>query len=115
MKPILSILIIVGFLSSCSKEANKVDEVQIITTSIAWLMIILSLWNLIYPWKRNQPKAKYSIHTPLLIVPLWIVYEVLMPANMNIRADIIILAPLFAFSFTVYLIKLYSYRTIINK
>jgi|GEM_PF-4238156 hypothetical protein len=41
-----------------------------------------------YPWRQEQPFAPKLVHLPLLLTPLWIAYEVLMPDYMDIRVDL---------------------------
>ena len=80
------------------------------TAILFWAMIVVAAWNLIYPWKKNQPKAKRSIHTPLLLIPLWVIYESGIPDAIYIRVDYFILIPVFVITLIVYFLKVRSYE-----
>lgn len=86
------------------------ELVNRLITIIWWLMMVLAAWNLVYPWRKNQPRAGYSIHTPWLLLPLWIIYEFLVPPEIYMRVDYLILLPVFLITLIIYLLKVRSYR-----
>ena len=75
-----------------------------------WVMIALAAVSFFYPWRPAQPLAKLLLHLPLLLIPSWIAYEMIMPVEMNIRLDLAFLLPAFAAAGLVYLCKIASFR-----
>lgn len=80
------------------------------TAMLFWTMMAVATWNLIYPWKQNQPEARRSIHAPLLLVPLWVIYESTISVADYIRVDYFILIPVFVITLIVYFLKVRSYE-----
>lgn len=73
---------------------------------IFWLMQLLFGLSLLYPWHPSWPKAWWLVHLPLLLVPLWLYYETLMPREMNIRVDLLLLFGEFGVAGAIYLFRL---------
>lgn len=73
---------------------------------IFWLMQLLFGLSLLYPWHPSWPKAWWLVHLPLLLVPLWLYYETLMPCEMNIRVDLLLLFGEFGVAGVIYLFRL---------
>ena len=55
---------------------------------VFWLMLGVFALAMIYPWHPTWPGAKWLVHMPLLLFPLWFWYEAVMPRHMNIRLDL---------------------------
>ena len=68
-------------------------------------MIGVMLFSLVYPWRESQWGSRRLLHLPLLLIPLFVAYEVFMPENMNIRADLFYLLPAMLVTLLVYLGK----------
>ena len=66
-------------------------------------MIGTFLLSLVYPWHPKWPGARWSLHLPLLQLPLWIWYE--FTNSYDIRVDIPILVLGFLVSAIVYVSK----------
>lgn len=73
---------------------------------VFWLLQLLFGLTLLYPWHPTWPKAWWLVHLPLMLVPLWLYYETLMPREMNIRVDLLLIFPEFAVAAAVYLCRL---------
>src|SRR5437773_2038511 len=71
-----------------------------------WLMIALFVMSLAYPWRFQTRAARICAHIPGVIIALYVVYETLMPPEMNIRIDLFIIFPIVIVSIGVYLLKL---------
>lgn len=52
------------------------------------LMLAVLLFTILYPWHPAWWGAKWLVHLPLLLPPLWLLYELLIPSEYNIRLDI---------------------------
>ena len=74
------------------------------------LMLAIGVISLIYPWNPSQPFASKLIHLPLLLIPLWISYEILMPPHMNIRADLFFIPPFFLLAMAAWAVKAAKFR-----
>jgi hypothetical protein len=74
--------------------------------AVFFAMAGVALVSLCYPWHPDWPAAKWSVHLPLLLLPLWLLYEALMPGHMNIRLDIPLLILGVGFTLGVYACKL---------
>lgn len=68
-----------------------------------------------YPWRQEQPFAPKLVHLPLLLIPLWITYEVLMPDYMNIRVDLFLTPPLVLFVIVIWAAKVARFRKLEQK
>jgi len=73
---------------------------------VFWLIQLMFGLSLLYPWHPSWPKAWWLVHLPLMLVPLWLYYETLMPREMNIRVDLLLIFPEFAVAAAVYLCRL---------
>ncbi len=73
---------------------------------VAVLMMIVWAISLLYPWHPSWPYARWAIHLPWLLIPMFFLYEWLVPNEMNIRLDWLIIAGAFGFLFLVYFIRL---------
>ena len=76
---------------------------------VFWMMLATWLVSLLYPWHPSWPKAKYLVHLPLALIPMWVVYELLMPDDMNIRVDLLLIIPAFAVALIMYAIRLIAF------
>ena len=77
--------------------------------TVFWMMLATWMVSLLYPWHPSWPKAKWLVHLPGALVPMWIWYESLMPAGMNIRIDLLLIIWGFGVAFIVYAIRLFAY------
>lgn len=57
---------------------------------VAWVMIAVFGISLLYPWHPGWPGAKWLVHLPLLLLPLGLLYEKVLPRHMNIRFDLLL-------------------------
>ena len=57
-------------------------------------MIAVFLMSSLYPLGRRMPFSRMIAASSLLIIPLWIWYESLLPRHMNIRVDLFIIGPI---------------------
>jgi hypothetical protein len=67
-------------------------------TSLAilfWTMMLIGASVLIYPWSFRRRVSRVLAHLPLSLLLLYALYEDLMPVEMNIRIDLLILYPMF--------------------
>ena len=62
--------------------------------------------SLVYPWHPSWPKAKWLVHLPLILLPLWAWYELLMPSTMNIRFDLLFIMGAMRLLAVVYVLRL---------
>ncbi len=74
--------------------------------TLFWGMIGLSLFVFVYPWRFHSHRSRLLLHTPLALLVVFIIYESLMPSEMNIRVDLLLLLPLFVGVLLCYLVKL---------
>ena len=58
------------------------------------IQCLLFLVICVYPANAGTKGATFGVFLPILFLPLWITYELLMPAGMNIRVDLFILLPM---------------------
>ena len=72
---------------------------------VAWTMVAVFGFSLLYPWDFSWPGAKWLAHVPLLQFPLWRVYENLI-ADVNIRVDLAWILPGLLVAALVYASKL---------
>ena len=77
---------------------------------ISGLMLAVAILSICYPWKPTQPLAAGLLHLPLILIPLWISYEALMPEYMNIRADILFIVPLMLVMMILWAAKVARFR-----
>jgi hypothetical protein len=54
------------------------------------LVMLLSL----VPWRLRQGRNRWSLYLPLLAIALYVTYEATMPPNLDIRIDLLLLAPM---------------------
>lgn len=59
--------------------------------AIFFLMFAVWVVSLFYPWHPSWFGAKWLVHLPLLLLPLWFIYESWMPREMNIRLDLLLI------------------------
>lgn len=59
-----------------------------------------------YPWRLSWPYARLLLHLPLALIPLWLIYESVMPQGMNIRVDLLFLCMEFAVVGVIYVIRI---------
>ena len=62
--------------------------------------------SILYPWHPSWPHARSLIHLPWLLIPLFVLYELLVPREMNIRLDWLLIAWAFGIAFLIYAIRL---------
>lgn len=74
-----------------------------------WMMAGTSLISVIYPWDPKWPYAKSLVHLPWLLLPMWWAYESLMPREMNIRMDLLLIVPVLTTVFVIYAVRLFSF------
>lgn len=71
--------------------------------------------SLLYPWHPSWPAAKVVIHLPWLLIPLWIYYEAIMPAEINIHIDLLFIIPAVLLVFAMYAMRLVIFLWIWKK
>lgn len=91
------------------------SSLEALVDIVGWLMLAIVGISSFYPWNPSQPFASLLIHLPLLLIPLWISYEILMPEHMNIRADLLFIPPLFLLTLMIWAFKLARFRKIRQK
>ena len=74
-----------------------------------YVMIGVLLLSIFYPRKFESREEKVLLHLPLVAIPLFLIYEIAMPPEMNIRVDLLYLLPLFGVSILVYAFKCHLY------
>lgn len=74
--------------------------------NIGSMMLIISVLYFFYPRQPKNILGKILVHLPLLLIPLYLSYERLMPIEMNIRIDIFLYYPLFFAVGIMYLLRL---------
>ena len=77
---------------------------------VFWMMLATWIFSLLYPWHPSWPKAKWLVHLPWVLLPLWVWYESLMPAGMNIRIDLLLILWGLGVAFIVYVIRVIAFR-----
>lgn len=82
---------------------------------LSGLLLALTFLGICYPWRPEQRFASRLLHVPLAFLPVWFAYEAMMPENMNIRADIFLIAPLALLTLTVWAVKVARFRRISQK
>jgi hypothetical protein len=80
--------------------------------TVFWMMLAMWVISLLYPWHPSWPKATLLVHLPWVIIPMWVWYESLMPAGMNIRIDLLLIIGEVGLLFVVYIVRLIMFRTI---
>ena len=70
-------------------------------------MLLLGLFALAYPWTFEKRLNRILMHQPLVMLLFFIAYEFIMPPEINIRVDLLLLFPFFVVVFVVYAIKLW--------
>ena len=76
---------------------------------VFWMMAVVWLFSLIYPWHPSWPAAKWVLHLPWLLLPMWMLYETLMPVEMNIRLDLLLIIWALAAVFIVYVVRIATF------
>lgn len=69
-------------------------------------ILAICLFTIAYPWRFRSRLARWLVHLPLLLVPMFIVYERTIPTGMNIRADLLVLGPAMGIGLLLYVMKL---------
>lgn len=76
-----------------------------------YLIIVLTLFSIAYPWRIRNLFSRLVLHLPILIVWLFLYYQSnLVPREANIRVDLIVLYPCIGLAMLSYLIKLVKVR-----
>ena len=73
---------------------------------VFFTMLGIFLLSLIYPTNRDLPFAKAIAFSPIALLPLWWIYEQMMPSHMNIRVDLLLLIPMILTSMIVLALRL---------
>ncbi|HZJ14872.1 MAG TPA: hypothetical protein VFD27_07475 [Chthoniobacteraceae bacterium] len=79
-------------------------------TSLAilfWAMMLIAISALIYPWSFRGRVVRVLAHLPLSLLFIYALYEDIMPVEMNIRIDLLMLYPMFAITGLGYAAKLW--------
>jgi hypothetical protein len=63
-----------------------------------WVVVVVSIVNILTPWNLRTRMARYLVLASVVDLLLYLVYEFLMPIEMNIRVDLFILHPLLGLS-----------------
>lgn len=70
------------------------------------IMLIIATLSLLYPWHPSWPAAKWLLHLPWILIPLWLFYEWLMPDTTGIRMDLLAIVFELGIAFVVYAVRL---------
>ncbi len=72
-----------------------------------FFVMMLVTWgvSMLYPWHPSWPLAKWLVHLPWTLLPMWACYEMLMPAGMNIRIDLLLIIGALKILFLVYIVR----------
>jgi hypothetical protein len=84
---------------------------DIILAILFWSILGMSVFVFAYPWRMKSRFSRIFIHLPLLVLVLLVTYEWVMPAEMNIRVDLLVLLPVFWLAFICYLVRLMLIKT----
>jgi len=76
------------------------------TGFLALLIVALCVFTFFYRRKSDTPQSRVVVHLPLALPVLYLLYEITMPADANVRADVFLLWPLMAVALIVYFIRL---------
>lgn len=55
------------------------EHIEFLGSLLLWTMVGVAVFGLAYPWSPHWPLARPLVLAPLLLVPLWIVYELIRP------------------------------------
>ncbi|HEX8297367.1 MAG TPA: hypothetical protein VF593_13770 [Chthoniobacteraceae bacterium] len=70
-------------------------------------MLVIAASAIVYPGRFRGNVSRTFVHLPLLLVFLWPLYEHLMPAEMNIPVDLLVLPPAALIAGLCYIAKLF--------
>lgn len=83
---------------------------EILYSAIFWIMAAILLVTVVYPWRPEWRGARRWVHLPVLLLPLWLIYEIAMPPEMNIRVDLLLIMPGILLALVIYGVKLLLFR-----
>ena len=72
-------------------------------------IVLITLLSVI-PWRLRDGRNRWTHLLPLMALTLYVVYEITMPARMNIRLDLILVLPLITINLVAWLIRLARIR-----
>jgi hypothetical protein len=82
---------------------------------VGMLMLAIFAVSMLYPWHPSWPKARWLVHMPLVLLPLWAWYETLMPRTMNIRFDLLFIIGAMRLLFMVYVVRLILFWWLLHR
>ncbi len=82
---------------------------------VGMFMLAVFAVSLLYPWHPSWPKARWLVHLPLILLPLWAWYETLMPRTMNIRFDLLFIIGAMRLLFVVYALRLILFWWLLHR
>jgi hypothetical protein len=82
---------------------------------VGMFMLTIFAVSLLYPWHPCWPKAKWLVHLPLVLLPLWAWYETLMPRTMNIRFDLLFIVGAMRLLFLVYVVRIILFWLLLRR
>ena len=65
-------------------------------------IVVIFLVSTLYPVSRRLPFARAVAMSSACILPLWLIYESLLPPEMNIRIDLFIIIPIVLLAFAIF-------------
>jgi hypothetical protein len=94
--------------ASHQESWNRSDWVM---AYLAWGVIILSGVAVVYPRSEGSPIARWGLHSPAVLVAMYVVYERMVLSGMNIRADPAVVLPASGARLTCCVVRLFSLRS----
>ena len=86
------------------KIMNTNDRIEGVL-AISTLVLCIASW--CFPWSNlRSPSKRVVLQLPLLAFALYGLYELLMPIEMNIRVDLLLLWPVLLITLGLYLIRM---------
>lgn len=76
---------------------------------LAWLyfpMLMAFVVSIVYPWRIRSRLSRILVHLPIWVMLVYLVYELLVPIEMDLRADLVILLPVMFVALVCYVVKL---------
>jgi hypothetical protein len=81
----------------------RADDILLL---LFWCMVGFTLFGFAYPWRFPTRLSRVLAHVPALVLPCYVAYETLMPPEVDIRIDLLVVIPLVIASLFCYGAKL---------
>ena len=69
-------------------------------------MLMACVVSIVYPWRIRSRLSRILVHQPIWVMPVYLVYGLLVPKEMNIRVDLLFLLPVMFVALVCYFVKL---------